>query len=59
MGTDKILHFLVSFLLSLYDPLFSLLAGIGKELFDVLRGSGAEFWDLVADWLGILVGRAF
>ena len=52
-GFDKVLHFLVSFLLAQIDPALAALAGIGKEIFDAAGGGVADVYDLVADALGI------
>lgn len=54
IGTDKWLHFSISFLLALIDPCLALVAGIGKEIADVFGAGVAEIGDLVANGLGIL-----
>lgn len=53
-GADKVLHFLVSYVLALFDPAIAVLAGVGKEVYDALGGGMADVYDLVADALGIL-----
>jgi hypothetical protein len=53
LGVDKVLHFLLSFLIALYDPLVSFVAGVGKECYDSLAGGVADAYDLLADWTGI------
>tara|TARA_R110001592_G_scaffold79556_5_gene237686 strand:- start:388 stop:570 length:183 start_codon:yes stop_codon:yes gene_type:complete len=53
-GPDKVLHFVVSFIIALFDPALAVLAGIGKEVYDALGGGVADVYDLVADGLGIL-----
>lgn len=58
MEIDKLYHFLVSFILALYDPALAVLAAVGKELLDVLGGGLADLGDLVADALGILFALA-
>ena len=55
---DKILHFVVSFLLTLIDPVLAYALGVGKELFDAARGGMVDAGDLAADFLGILAGGA-
>ncbi len=53
---DKLLHFLLSYLIALCDPLIALFAGLGKEVWDGLTGLGvASAWDFVADLAGILL----
>lgn len=54
IGEDKILHFLVSFVIGLVSPLLSVAAGIGKEVYDALGGGVADAGDLLADGLGVL-----
>ncbi len=54
IGQDKILHFLISFIIALEDPLFSFVLGLGKEFLDLLGFGVAEFADLIANVLGIL-----
>jgi hypothetical protein len=54
LGFDKLLHFVVSYLIALVDPALAVLAGVGKEVYDALGGGMADVYDLVADGLGIL-----
>lgn len=54
LGPDKVLHFIVSYLIALVDPALAVLAGVGKEVYDALGGGMADVCDLVADALGIL-----
>ena len=54
IGPDKGLHFLVSFVLALYSPVFAFLAGLGKEMYDELFGTGFDWADMAANALGIL-----
>jgi hypothetical protein len=54
MGFDKVLHFLFSFAIAIYDPFVSFMAGIGKECGDALSGGVADVYDLLADWAGIV-----
>jgi hypothetical protein len=52
---DFTLHFVASYVLALWSPFVSLLAGLGKEVFDFLTPFGtADPRDLFADALGIL-----
>jgi hypothetical protein len=53
---DKLLHFIVSLVVSLFDPYLAAALGLGKELFDIVRGGAADAGDLLADFLGILAG---
>lgn len=53
VGIDKVLHFLFSFAIAMYDPFLAFLAGVGKECGDVLSGGVADIHDLLADWAGI------
>jgi len=53
VGFDKILHFLFSFAIALFDPIVSFMAGIGKECYDAVSGGVADIYDLLADWIGI------
>ena len=53
VGFDKVLHFLFSFVIAVYDPLVSFVAGVGKECYDGLQGGVADVYDLLADWAGI------
>lgn len=55
--SDKLLHFLLSFSIAIYNPLVSFLAGVGKEIYDVLGGGVADGYDLLADWAGIAWGE--
>ena len=57
-GFDKVLHFLVSFFIALFDPALAVLAGVGKEVYDGLGGGTADVFDLVADALGIVTALA-
>lgn len=50
---DKMLHFLFSFIIAMYDPFISFVAGVGKEWGDALFGGVADVCDLLADWAGI------
>ena len=52
---DKILHFVISFVLALIDPVIAVVAGVGKEIWDALTGGMADLGDLAADALGILL----
>jgi hypothetical protein len=52
-GFDKVLHFLFSFIIAMYDPFISFVAGVGKECSDALFGGVADVYDLLADWAGI------
>jgi hypothetical protein len=54
LGVDKFLHFLVSYLIALFDPALAVVAGIGKEVYDAFGGGMADVFDLAADALGIL-----
>lgn len=54
LGPDKLLHFLVSYLIALVEPALAIVAGVGKEIYDALGGGMADVYDLVADGLGIL-----
>jgi hypothetical protein len=54
IGTDKWLHFGVSFLLALIDPCLAVIAGIAKETADLFGAGMADFGDLVANGLGSL-----
>jgi hypothetical protein len=54
---DKILHFLFSLIIAIYNPLISFFAGIGKELLDSLLGGVADVYDLLADWAGIALAE--
>ena len=54
IGQDKILHFLISFILALEDPFFSFILGLGKEFLDLMGFGVAELGDLIANALGIL-----
>jgi len=54
IGPDKAMHFLVSFVIALYDPLLSFFAGLGKEVYDELFGTGFNWGDMVANGMGIL-----
>lgn len=51
---DKLLHFILSFLLACVEPVLALIVGIAKELWDMAFGGVAEWGDLAADALGIL-----
>jgi hypothetical protein len=51
---DKVLHFVVSFLLARVDPVLAAVAGIGKEIWDALGHGTPSAGDLVADALGIV-----
>jgi len=53
VGFDKVLHFIFSFAIAMYDPFLSFLAGIGKEFYDGMLGGAADVYDLMADWAGI------
>ncbi len=53
LGFDKLLHFVFSFVIAMYNPFLSFLAGIAKEYYDGLLGGGADVYDLIADWAGI------
>ena len=55
VGPDKILHFVISYLIALVDPALAVLAGVGKEIYDFFGGGTADVYDLVADGLGILL----
>lgn len=55
VGSDKILHFVISYLIALVDPALAVLAGVGKEVYDYFGGGVADIYDLVADGLGILL----
>lgn len=55
VGSDKILHFVISYLIALVDPALAVLAGVGKEVYDFFGGGMADVYDLVADGLGILL----
>ncbi len=55
VGSDKILHFVISYLIALFDPALAVLAGVGKEVYDFFGGGTADIYDLVADGLGILL----
>lgn len=54
IAPDKLLHFLVSFVIAIERPALAFLAGIGKEVYDAASGGIAEAGDLLADWAGIL-----
>jgi hypothetical protein len=54
VGIDKVLHFVVSFLLARVDPVLAAVAGIGKEIWDALGHGTPSGGDLLADLLGIL-----
>jgi hypothetical protein len=51
---DLVLHFLVSYVLALFDPALAAVAGVGKEVFDYFGGV-ASLVDLAADFFGIWV----
>ena len=53
VGFDKVLHFLFSFVIAMYDPFISFVAGVGKECGDAVSGGVADLYDLLADWAGI------
>lgn len=52
---DKLLHFIVSYLMTLVSPVGAFLAGIGKEVYDLFSGGDADILDLFADWAGLLL----
>ena len=54
MGMDKVLHFVVSFMLAGWDVGLAAAAGIGKEIYDFFGGGTADIYDLLADGLGIV-----
>lgn len=54
LAPDKLLHFLVSFIIAVERPVLAFLAGIGKEVYDAASSGMADAGDLVADWAGIL-----
>lgn len=57
--TDKLLHFLISFAIALYDSGLALLAGIAKEFADALGLGTPDAGDLLADLLGIFLAMFF
>ncbi|MCC6490826.1 MAG: hypothetical protein IT364_25285 [Candidatus Hydrogenedentes bacterium] len=57
VGVDKLLHFFLSFGLTLAsNPLVAATLGVGKEVYDSISGGVASAGDLIADGLGIIFG---
>lgn len=54
IGIDKVLHFVVSFLIGQVSPALAYVAGWGKEFFDLATGGVISIGDLIADGLGVL-----
>jgi hypothetical protein len=54
VGFDKVLHFIVSFLLTRIDPVLAIVAGVGKEVWDAMGHGTPDAADLFADGLGII-----
>ncbi len=54
IGFDKVLHFVVSFLIGQLSPALAYAAGWGKELYDLATGGFIDIGDLIADGLGVL-----
>ena len=54
IGIDKVLHFLVSFLIAQVSPALAYAVGWGKEFFDLATGGFIDIGDLIADGLGVL-----
>ena len=59
LGTDKWLHFIVSFLIAQSSPLVAIWAGIVKEVYDPLSGGFADPLDLAPDAWGVRLGIIF
>ena len=60
LGFDKILHFSVCFMISMFGlvpAVFAVGLAIGKEAGDYFNKDSGWCWrDLIADWLGIIAG---
>lgn len=52
--TDKVLHFIFSFVIALHDTGLAAFAGIAKEIADAFGLGTPDVGDLIADLLGIL-----